>query len=110
MLDGGVFSRQAEGIPADGVQHIEALHAFGPGQHIAYGVVANVSHMEVAGRVWEHFQDVVLFFAGIVLAGKGVGLLPAFLPFLFNFLGIVALHGVMDSKICLAGGIFLSGL
>ncbi len=45
VLDGGVFRRQTEGIPTDGLQHVLAIEALITGDHITYGVVANVPHV-----------------------------------------------------------------
>ncbi|MNS75014.1 hypothetical protein D3C72_1085110 [compost metagenome] len=45
VLDGGVFRRQTEGIPADGLQHILAIEPLITGDHITYGVVTHVPHV-----------------------------------------------------------------
>ena len=45
VLDGGVFCRQAEGVPTDGLQHVLAIEPLITGDHITYGVVANVPHV-----------------------------------------------------------------
>ena len=65
VLDGRVLRRQAEGVPAHGVQHVVALHALVAGDHVADGVVAHVAHVELARRVGEHLQAVVLGPGGI---------------------------------------------
>ena len=57
---GGVLGRHAEGVPAEGMQDVEAPHALRTGHHVADDVVANVSDVRVPGRVREHFKTVVL--------------------------------------------------
>src|SRR3989344_269504 len=44
-LDSIIFGRQAESVPAHGVQNIIAAHSAVPGNGITYGVVAYVPHM-----------------------------------------------------------------
>ena len=92
VLDGSVFGRQAEGVPADGVQDVEALHSLGPGQNIAYAVVAHMPHVQIARGIGEHFEHIVFGQAALVGTGKGMGFFPALLPFQFDFLGIVSFH------------------
>ncbi len=89
VLDGGVFRRQPEGVPAHGVQHVEALHALEAGHHVADGIVAHVPHVDVARRVGEHLQHVVLGLVGVVVAVEGAAFFPDALPFGFDGLGIV---------------------
>jgi hypothetical protein len=59
-LDGGVFRRQAERIPAERVQHVEPAQALHPRHDVTDDVVADVSHVRVPGRVREHLQAVEL--------------------------------------------------
>ena len=54
VLDGGVLRGQTEGVPAHGMQHVEALHLGVAGHHVAIGVVARMPHVHVARGVWEH--------------------------------------------------------
>jgi hypothetical protein len=58
-LDRGVLGRQAEGVPAHRVQHVETLGAHEPRQHVAQGVIADMPDMDAPGRVGEHLEHVV---------------------------------------------------
>ncbi|KAF5028666.1 hypothetical protein DSECCO2_656680 [anaerobic digester metagenome] len=89
VLDGGVFRRQPEGVPAHGVQHVEALHALEARHHVADGVVAHVPHVDVARRVGEHLEHVVLGLVGVVVAVEGAAFFPGALPFDFDGLVVV---------------------
>ena len=91
---GGVFRRQAKGVPAHGVKHVEAAGALVPGHQVAKGVVADVSHVDAAGRIGEHFEDVVLGPAGILAGGKARLAIPNGPPSGFRFLEVVARHGL----------------
>jgi hypothetical protein len=42
-LDGGVLGRQAEGVPPERMQHVEALEPLQPGDDVADDVIADVS-------------------------------------------------------------------
>jgi hypothetical protein len=85
VLHGGVFSRQAEGVPAHGVQHVHAEHALVARQHVAHGVVAHVAHVDAPRRIGKHLEDVVGVLAFVVLHFEGVGFVPGLLPArLFN--------------------------
>ncbi len=74
-LDGGVLGRQAEGVPADGVQHVEAaLHPVAR-DDVAHRERLGVPHVQVARRVREHVDHGAGL--GAVLArGERPGLLP----------------------------------
>ncbi len=85
MFDGGVFSRKAKRVPAHGVKDIIALHGLKPGYHIPDGVVPHMAHMQVARRVGEHFQAVVLGLFYIVIHLVEILPGPGLLPFGFNF-------------------------
>ena len=92
-LDGRVLGRQAEGVPAHGVEHIVALGAHVAGDHVAHRVVPDMAHMDAAGRVWEHFQNII-FRPRIILAGLEDALgVPSRLPVLFAFRRVVAIRG-----------------
>ncbi len=79
VLDRGVLGRQAEGVPAHRLQDVVALHAHVAGQHVADGVVAHVAHVQLAARVREHAQAVVLRPRGVFARGERAGGVP-FLP------------------------------
>ncbi len=91
MGDGGVFRRHAEGVPTHGMEDVETLHPLVAGDDVPDGIVADMTDMNLPGRVGEHFQEIILFLAGIFLCRKGLLLFPVTLPFLFNLLG-----GVFD--------------
>src|SRR6202790_327996 len=88
--DGGVFGGQAEGVPAHGMEDVEAAHALDAGDDVADGVVAHVSHVHGAGRVRQHFEDVVFRLGGIGFGFEDAGFGPALLPFGFDSLRVVA--------------------
>ena len=85
VFDGVVLRRQAEGVKADGEEHIVALHALFAGDDIHGGEGAGMTHMQtLTGGIGELDQAVEL---GLVAAGNGgvgLGLFPIGLPFLFN--------------------------
>ena len=56
--DGGVLRGQAEGIPADRVQHVAALQEPVAGQGIPDGVRLRVAHVQVTRRIGEHVHQV----------------------------------------------------
>ncbi len=61
VFDGVVLSRQAKGIPADGVEHVVALHPPLPGDDVKGGVAARVPHMKPgSGGIGELNQAVIL--------------------------------------------------
>jgi hypothetical protein len=47
VLDGRVLGRQAERIPPERVQHVEALQPLQPRDHVADDVVAHVPDVRV---------------------------------------------------------------
>ena len=89
VLDGGILGGQAKGIEADGVQHVVAAHAGLTGHGIADSVVARVAHMQVARRIREHLEHVLLGLAGVGVDGKEVGVLPSLHPPGLNGLRVV---------------------
>ena len=60
VLDSGVLGRQTESIPPHGVKHIEAAHLRVTGDHVADRIVAHVPHVDVARRIGEHLEHVLL--------------------------------------------------
>ncbi len=59
-LDRGVLRRQAERVPPERVQDVEALHPLGARHHVADDVVANVADVRMPRRIGEHLQAVEL--------------------------------------------------
>ena len=89
VLDGGVLGRQAKGVKSDGVQHVVAAHAGLTGHGIADGIVASVAHVQVARRIREHLEHVLLGLAVVGVDGKEVGVLPGLHPLGLNGLRVV---------------------
>ncbi len=92
-LDRGVFRRQAERIPAHRVQHVEALGAHEPRQHVAQRVVPDVPDMDPAGRIGEHLQHVIFRPRIVVFGGEDRLLVPLALPARLGFTCVVAFGG-----------------
>ena len=92
-LDRGVLGRQAEGVPPERVQHVEAPHASRAGHDVADDVVAHVPHVGVPGRIGEHLEAVELrprrVFGGLERAGVDPALLPLAVQFLRSILSHV---------------------
>src|SRR5690606_26840143 len=59
-LDGGVFGRHAEGVPAHGHQDVVPAHAQLPRHHVVDGVVAHVAHVQLAAGIGQHRASVEL--------------------------------------------------
>ena len=99
----GVFCGQTEGVPTHRLKHVEAPHPMKAGHHVADGVVAHVSHMQLARRVGEHRQAVELraaAFSGRLLdRAKREGSVPVLLRFALDDLGVVlGLHERVREK------------
>ena len=89
--DGGVFGGQAEGVPAHGVQHVEAAHPLIARERVADGVVADVADVERAARIGQHFQHVDIWaWRGSPRPVEG-GVLPALVPLQFDLFVVVRL-------------------
>ena len=85
VLNGEVFSGQAESIPADGEQHVIALQALFAADDIHGRVRARMTDVQSGSRrIGELDQRIVLGLGKIVAGGKGLFLVPDLLPFLFN--------------------------
>ncbi len=90
VLDGRIFSRQTERIPAHRMQHVESAQPLVARHCVANRVVAHVAHVQSAGRIGKHFEHVVLLARGVAIHGvKRALLVPNLLPFGFDLLGIV---------------------
>ena len=86
VLDGVVLRGQAEGVKADGEQHVVALHPLLPADDVHGGEGTGVAHMEaLAGGIGE-LDEAVELLPGLVPGDGGEGLLlqPLLLPFLLN--------------------------
>ena len=101
---GGVLGRQAESVPAHGLQHVAALHAHEAREHVADGVVAHMAHVQPARGVGKHGQAVE-FLAGRVFVGdKGALRVPVSLRAAFDsgrvvtFLHHASLHDPAEPR------------
>ena len=93
VLDGRVLRRQAERIPAHGVQHVEAAHLGVARDDVADGVVAHVPHVDVARGVREHLEHVALRLGGVLGHFVQVGVGPRLLPAGLDLMRVVRFHG-----------------
>ena len=92
VLDGGVLGRQAERVPAERMQDVEAAHPLHARDDVADHVVADVPDVRVPGRVREHLEAVELRPGGILGDLEGARVAPAVLPLLLDCLGLVVGH------------------
>ena len=92
MLDGRVLSRQAERVPTHGMQHVEAAHLGIAGDDVADCVVTHVPHVDVARRVREHLEHVLLGLGMIFRDLIQVGIFPILLPTRFDLVRVVLFH------------------
>ena len=92
VLDRGVLGGQAEGIPAERVQHVVAAHPLHARHHVADDVVADVADVRVPGRIREHLEAVELRPRRIDVHLERAGRGPALLPLLVEFLRLVVGH------------------
>ena len=97
VLARGVLGRQAEGVPPHGMKDVETAGPLIARDQVAQGVVADVPHMDSAGRIGKHFQDVVLRLARVLDGLEHLAVLPRLLPFPFRFLEMIAGHRRLPS-------------
>ena len=76
VLDRGVLGGQAERVPAERMQDVEAAHALHAGDDVTDHVVADVSDVGVARRVGEHLEAVELRLLGILGDLEGAVVAP----------------------------------
>ena len=79
-FEGRVLRRQAEGVPAHGVEDVEAPRPLVARNHVAHGIVAHVAHVDAARGVREHLQDVVGRAPVAALGPEQARALPGGLP------------------------------
>ncbi len=84
-LDGGVFRRHAEGVPAHRVEDVESLHPLVAGDDVADRVVPDMADVDPAGGVGEHFEEIIFLPGRIFRDLEDLLLFPVLLPLLFNF-------------------------
>ena len=92
-LDGRVLRGQAQRVPADRVQDVEAPHALVAGHHVGDAVVADVAHVDVARGVGQHLQAVELGPRRVLRDLEGARLRPALLPARLDLVEGVVAHG-----------------
>src|SRR5690606_22697381 len=97
---GGVLGRHAEGVPTHGHEDVVSAHAQLAGHHVVDGVVAHVTHVELAAGVGQHRAGVELGLgravreSGVFGDAVDVALAPVGLGFGFDLVRDVAfLHG-----------------
>ena len=84
-----VLRRQAEGVPAHGLEHVPALQTLVAGYHVAYGVISHMSDMQLPAGVGKHGKAIKLFPVRIFRYLEGAGLFPRRLDFGLYFPGLV---------------------
>ena len=96
VLDGEVLRGQAKGVPADGEEHVVALHAALAGDDVHGRVGAGMAHVQAIARgIGELDQAVELGHGVVVLGGEGLVVIPVLLPFRLDLCRVVGLefHG-----------------
>jgi hypothetical protein len=89
-LDGRVLGRETERVPTDGVEHVEALLSPVASDDITEGVGLGMPHVQVAGRIREHVEDVLARLRVVAIGGaEGLGLVPDRLPLLLHGVEVV---------------------
>ena len=93
-VDCRILRRQSERVPTHRMQNIEALCAAVAGDQIANRVVPHMPDMQLAGRVWKHFKNIIFRAPGIRRDLEQPLLAPDALPFCFAFAEVVSRHSV----------------
>ncbi len=96
-LDGGIFSRQAEGIEAHGLHDVVAMHALEAAIGIERRVVIPVAHVQVTRWIGQHDQVIKFCFRRVVGGMIQLLGLPTGLPLLFDFFRVIP--GACDHSI-----------
>ena len=92
-LNGRVFRRHAECIPAHRLQHMPALHALVTRDDITDREYSNVPHVQLAAGIGKHRQAIKFFPGGVLTNFKGMVRFPLILGSLFNeFRAIYCVH------------------
>ncbi len=92
VVPGGVLGRHAEGVPAHRMQHVKSARALVAGNHVAHRIIADMAHVDAAGRIGKHFQHVIFFARILVSRPENFFFLPNPLPFGFCYAGVIALR------------------
>ena len=98
VLDGVVLRGQAEGIIADGEEHIVTLHPLFAADDVHGGEGPGMAHVEALSGGIGELDEAVELLPGLITGdgSKGLLLQPLLLPFLLDAAEIV-LHGVSPS-------------
>ena len=91
FIDGSIFCRHAKCIEADGLQHVQAMHAAIPTDDIANGVIADVAHVQPPAWIGQHAQAVVLVFLRVLCDPESPVFVPVGLCFGLDFFWFVVL-------------------
>ncbi len=92
IADRRIFRRQAEGIPAHGMDHVVAAHPQKTGENITNGVDPHMAHMQLSRGIGKHLQHIVLRPGEIHRSAIRLLCSPTPLPFGLNCLGIITFH------------------
>ena len=71
-----VLRGQSERIPAHRLKHVPAVHAHEPADHIADGVIADMTHVQASARIGEHRQTVIFLAARVLGDFEALVLVP----------------------------------
>ncbi len=101
-LDGILFGRQAVGIVAHRIEHVESILSLIACIDVAGDISERMAHMESGPRgVWEHVQNIVFRAIGVFHNLIGFLLYPSLLPFLFDITEVVFHYSVLCLYSCL---------
>ena len=97
VADGGVLCVQAEGVETHRAHHSTPVPALVMREHVALRVVAYLAHVQGAGRVGQHLEQVEVAAVRAARVGRveGAGLFPGPLPLGLDCLRVVLLHTVL---------------
>ena len=93
-LNRRIFRGESEGVPPHGMQYVVASHPPIAGNDIPDGIIPHMAHVNFAGGIRKHFQEVVLGKFRVLRHPEALVILPDLLPPLFNLFGLVFfVHG-----------------
>src|SRR5262245_49220296 len=95
-LNRRVFGGEAEGVPAERMEHVVAAHPLHPREHVADAVIPYVSHVSVSRWIREHLETIELRLGGIRFDLKGARCGPSLLPLLVEVLRSI----IHQSSVC----------
>ena len=95
-LDGRVLGRQAEGVPAKGMEDVVAAHPLRAGDDVADDVVPHVPDVSMSRGIGEHLETVELRPRRVDAHLEGTRVGPSLLPLLVEVLRMVIGHGMVS--------------